>query len=434
MSTISAAAITGLTTLTTSSNTVTFGSAMYLVANGNLGIGTASPTAPLTITGSSVASIFTNSGTGGSYQSVMSLRSTSPSYGAAIQFYDGTNDAYISWYNQGMYFAQGSNARMTIDSSGNVGIGTTSPGYKLDVSGTIHATGLSTFDNAISLNTATLNYLYYVSALSFAQSGTGERMRIDSAGNVTVGYISILNTYNNNGSIMSNMKYDGTNYTKTYAGAAFAGGWMIGAQGGGYGDIVFYNQNWGTTSTAIAGSGLAALEKMRIDTLGNVLIGTNTYNGASTGCLQTKTTTGGNQNWTAWNADTTGNRYFAYFAAGSTFTGVGSILYNGSTTVYNTTSDRRLKENIVDAGSSIGKLSQIKIRSFDWKNNRVHVDFGIIAQELHEVAPEAVTIGNDNEDGSIKTPWQVDTSTLVPMLIAAIQELKAELDQLKNNK
>ena len=75
--------------------------------------------------------------------------------------------------------------------TGNVGIATASPSFKLDVAGTGRFTGLTEFDNAITLNTATLNYLYYTSAISFSQNGTGERMRIDTSGNVGIGLTSI---------------------------------------------------------------------------------------------------------------------------------------------------------------------------------------------------------------------------------------------------
>ena len=99
--------------------------------------------------------------------------------------------------------------------------------------------------------------------------------------------------------------------------------------------------------------------------------------------------------------------------------------------VYSNTSDQRLKENIVDAGSGLAKLSGVQIKSFDFIENKAHVDFGVIAQELHNVAPEAVSVGQDNQDGTIKTPWGVDTSVLVPAMIKAIQELSAQVTALQ---
>jgi len=119
---------------------------------------------------------------------------------------------------------------------------------------------------------------------------------------------------------------------------------------------------------------------------------------------------------------------------GSTQVFGGGVYWTGSVMQYTGTSDVRLKENIVDSDSGLKKLSKVKIRSFDWKESGNHVDFGVIAQELEEIAPEAVALGKDNEDGSIDTPYAVDTSVLVPAMIKAIQELKAEIDLLKAGK
>jgi len=134
---------------------------------------------------------------------------------------------------------------------------------------------------------------------------------------------------------------------------------------------------------------------------------------------------------TLWNQGTSGNRYYGWFGSGSTFSNNGSIYYNGTLTVYATTSDQRLKENIVDSGSGLAKLANVKIRAFDWKESKLHTDFGVVAQELHQVAPECVGEGTDKEDGSIDKPWQVDTAVLVPAMIKAIQELNAEVTALK---
>jgi hypothetical protein len=103
---------------------------------------------------------------------------------------------------------------------------------------------------------------------------------------------------------------------------------------------------------------------------------------------------------------------------------VGSITGSGSTTSYNTTSDERLKENITDAPA--GNIDDIKVRSFDWKVDGSHQDYGMVAQELEAVAPYAVTKGETEDD-----MWSVDYSKLVPMLIKEIQDLKAEVAAIK---
>jgi hypothetical protein len=109
----------------------------------------------------------------------------------------------------------------------------------------------------------------------------------------------------------------------------------------------------------------------------------------------------------------------------SSGTGVGSITYNGAVTVYGTTSDQRLKTNIADAPS--GNIDDIKVRSFDWKNSNTHQDYGLIAQELLEVAPYAVSTSVNPDE-----MMNVDFSLLVPMMIKEIQDLKARLLTLEN--
>jgi hypothetical protein len=106
-------------------------------------------------------------------------------------------------------------------------------------------------------------------------------------------------------------------------------------------------------------------------------------------------------------------------------TTVGSITYNGTNTVLNPTSDIRLKGNIADSGSAISKINAVRIRSFNWKSNNYFTDFGVIAQELNEIAPECVKIGSDeiNSDGELKDPWCAQPYVLVPAVIKAIQEL-----------
>lgn len=80
--------------------------------------------------------------------------------------------------------------RVRITSAGNVGVGSTNPSFKLDVIGTFRTTGESRFDNGINLKTATLNYVYFDDAIAFSRNGVGERVRIDSSGNVGIGTTS----------------------------------------------------------------------------------------------------------------------------------------------------------------------------------------------------------------------------------------------------
>jgi hypothetical protein len=117
--------------------------------------------------------------------------------------------------------------------------------------------------------------------------------------------------------------------------------------------------------------------------------------------------------------------YMLRFFNGSGASGGGITLNTSDLTVsYNTTSDERLKENVVDAPA--GNIDSIKVRSFDWKSDGEHQEYGFIAQELETVAPYAVSKGETDED-----MWAVDYSKLVPMLVKEIQDLKAEVAALK---
>jgi hypothetical protein len=101
---------------------------------------------------------------------------------------------------------------------------------------------------------------------------------------------------------------------------------------------------------------------------------------------------------------------------------VGSITHTSTTTSYNTTSDQRLKENIIDAPEFGSVIDSLQVRSFDWKANNAHQRAGFIAQELVIVAPEAVYQPEDTEE-----MMAVDYSKLVPMLVKEIQSLRQRL-------
>ena len=109
--------------------------------------------------------------------------------------------------------------------------------------------------------------------------------------------------------------------------------------------------------------------------------------------------------------------YYAFINGNGT---VGTIKCTGSSTQFNTSSDVRLKKNVVDAPSAIASIQQIGIKSFDWKADDLHQEYGLIAQELDAVAPEAVSHGATEDE-----MWGVDYSKLVPRMIKSIQELKA---------
>jgi hypothetical protein len=107
---------------------------------------------------------------------------------------------------------------------------------------------------------------------------------------------------------------------------------------------------------------------------------------------------------------------------------VGGITHNNSNTTYSTSSDYRLKENIAPMTGALDKVGLLKPCTYVWKSTG-EASQGFIAHELQEVIPDAVVGEKDalNQDGSIR-PQGIDTSYLVATLTAAIQELKAIVD------
>ena len=170
----------------------------------------------------------------------------------------------------------------------------------------------------------------------------------------------------------------------------------------------------------------SASEAMRIDSSGSFYVGTTTTgsNVANGFTIQNPAsatyTTLGHANGTA-----SGLAYTVFSYNSGT---IGSITQSGTTAVlYNTTSDQRLKENIADADDAGSKIDAIQVRKFDWKVDGSHQDYGMVAQELLEVAPSAVSAPEDSDE-----MMGVDYSKLVPMMLKEIQSLRARVAQLES--
>ena len=157
-----------------------------------------------------------------------------------------------------------------------------------------------------------------------------------------------------------------------------------------------------------------------IDSSGHLLVGTTSdFNSAFTMSLKVNSSTGG------LIIQPGANDYTAIQFNNAAGTGVGSISVSSTLTSYNVTSDQRLKTNVVDA--PIGNIDGIKVRSFDWIADGSHQEYGMVAQELIEIAPYAVTKSKNPDD-----MMQVDYSKLVPMMIKEIQDLKQRIATLEN--
>ena len=90
------------------------------------------------------------------------------------------------------------------------------------------------------------------------------------------------------------------------------------------------------------------------------------------------------------------------------------------------TSDQKAKENITNADEAGSVLDNVKVRQFDWIDSGIHQSYGVIAQELLNVVPEAVKVPED-EDGRMGVSYE----TFIPMLIKEIQSLRSRVAELE---
>ena len=124
------------------------------------------------------------------------------------------------------------------------------------------------------------------------------------------------------------------------------------------------------------------------------------------------------------------NANFASFTYGSN--NVGSITVTGISTAYNTSSDYRLKENVVPMINALERVSLLKPSRFNFIGDDKTVD-GFIAHETQEVVPEAVTGEKDAIGWDGNPEYQgIDQSKLVPLLTAALQEAVAKIESLES--
>jgi hypothetical protein len=111
---------------------------------------------------------------------------------------------------------------------------------------------------------------------------------------------------------------------------------------------------------------------------------------------------------------------------------VGSISVTGVATSYNTSSDYRLKENVVEMTGALDRVSQLKPSRFNFIADANTTVDGFLAHEVQDIVPEAITGAKDEVDVEGNPVYQgIDQSKLVPLLVGAIKELKADNDSLR---
>jgi len=269
---------------------------------------------------------------------------------------------------------------------------------------TLSATGVTTVQAgtvslpAITTSGDTNTGIFFPAAdtIAFSEGGV-ESMRIDSSGNLGIGTTPLEKCHIYASSGNSFYKFQNA---ATGSGASDGGFVGIGSSG----DVFLYNYEASNTVFATNNA-----ERMRIDSDGNLLVGTTSATGKF---VIRKSSTDG-----------------VYMMQGYTdgaeklrIDNNGSILNTNNS--YGGLSDAKLKENIIDATPKLENLKKVRIVNFNFIGSE-QKQIGIIAQELEKVFPAMVenTPDRDEEGNDLGTTTKaVKYSVFVPMLIKAIQE------------
>jgi len=107
---------------------------------------------------------------------------------------------------------------------------------------------------------------------------------------------------------------------------------------------------------------------------------------------------------------------------------IGRILQNTVSTVsYITSSDRRLKENITLSKNGLSTILKLQVRDYNYIGDPT-LSTGLIAQDAYKVVPSVVHVGSEDVK---KNPWGIDYGKLTPYLIQAVQEQQTQIEALK---
>jgi hypothetical protein len=396
-----------------------------------------------------------------------------------------------------MLFSTNGSEKMRIDSSGNVGIGTTSPAEKLHVQGNLRL--FSGGYPYIDIGVATNNYFRLIhdnpTDTFKIQKNAGTLITVAAGGNVGIGTTSPLEKLN----IVETTTTAGTFFPVAISGARYQADYGVGiafrpennssayanktaivGSGGGYGynmaDLHFCFNNSTTITDEVSlsdakvtmkrsgnvGIGTTApTYKLQVNgtgyinetlyvngattvddnlyvTAGNVGIGTTspshklyvTESGSQYSIAADYTGTNGSYGAIACQLQNTSPSFIDFYLSSSL---VGAIVTNGSNVLYQSYSDYRLKENAVEMTGALDRVNNLKPKRFNFISQPDTEVDGFFAHELQEIVPQAVTGEKDevNDDGTAKYQG-VDNSQIVPLLVGAIQELKAEIENLKS--
>jgi hypothetical protein len=314
---------------------------------------------------------------------------------------------------------------MRLTSTG-LGIGTSSPTHKLHVAGNallssssdvqfvLSKSGIGAFDIFNKGTTGTEVGTQDPYPLLLKTNNT-EKVRITSAGVVGIGITSPVGTL----AISS-----GTSDTRLWIQNTTTGT----ASGDGLGLLMIGNEALIYNYDGVLRFGADGFERARIDTSGNFMVGKTAIafvdlGGEIRANGQINSATANIDFWNAYN--TTASAYRFYVTAGGTI--------NATSTTITAISDQRLKENIRDLDDGLDVVMALKPRKFDWKEGKgqdIKNARGFIAQEFETVLPDMIQEWKDPAPEG-EQAYKAINANLIPTLVKAIQELKAELDAYK---
>jgi hypothetical protein len=375
---------------------------------------------------------------------------------------------------------------MTIKNDGNVGIGTTSPSSILDIvtsGGNLEVDALGISSTKIRhTTTGGILALEGDAGIRFDIDGDNEKARIDSDGRLLVGTSTALsNIYALTAALSPKLQIQASDNTAHASlirtagggGSYFTLGWgssgNVATTGQDLGVIQFNGfdgANYRNSASIIceaddahasgdtpgrlvfsttADGASSPTERMRIKQDGAVCAGTAETNWfsedqkvvfryAGTGACQLNIhDVAGHYPLEAWNTSSAaGARGLIKFRTGGAGSVVGSITTDGTNTTYATSSDYRLKENVVPLTGATDRLNQLQVRRFNFIADPDKTVDGFIAHEAQAVVPECATGTKDEVDANGNPVYQgIDQSKLVPLLTAALQEALAKIETLE---
>jgi len=424
-----------------------------IATNGNVGVGTTNPlyrlhvanSAPFTASyfdgGTNNTSFYILGGAGGAIQTnVNGIRVNdgmiiNARNGGIVYFNRDVNADFLVHYNTGA-----STALFITGSTGYVGINTNNPTSPLHISAQSDSVG----GDGIRLSNSAINRIWNTRFgtntnltynLDF-YDGTSWNNRLKLTYNGNVGLGVTPSTWSTGtaievGFIGSSVWSYGTNNTYLTANAYFNGAWYYAANG----PATLFQQDGGAFAWKIVGSGTAGgaitwSQTMSIPSDNVLLLGTTSTGATNSGGMIFRATNAAYGGVIIMNHSTTNNTSAGYIDCYYNTSYIGGIAQNGGSNVsFLTSSDYRLKEDLKDF-DGLTLISTLKVYDFKWKAEDSRM-YGVIAHEAQEVIPYIVSGDKDEmkENGKMKIQV-VDYSKIVPVLIKAVQELKAENDAL----